>query len=124
MSIITRELLAHYLRANGWTDDGGGGLRFIMPSGRVLLWGARAPVDDGVSLAIFQINADRSRDVKACLGLCAAADRLLASVEQYPSADRRSTEQAYAVAELCARIYELLTAAGVDPAAWEKARRT
>lgn len=116
---ITRDLLEHYLRATGWETHGNGNMSATKypKRGRTLYWANDASIADGIALEANRSGAP-SFVVAFRLGLCAAADRAFAQGREF-----RAIHQGAWAMKSDDLAVDYLTGAGIDPAAWESARK-
>lgn len=132
---ITRELVEHYLRATGWTFDPSDGWWFgtdasgnqerAFPASWILASGLDADV--AARMAGHRVNAVT---LAFRLGLCAAAEELLQTavaltddianpkyydkpLDEWRAVERNIREEAA----------DIIRLTGIDPAAWESARK-
>lgn len=113
---ITNDLLERYLRATGWTTVyvGTPGYAWVTPGS---LGMAKLP-PDSTNEQIFLAETAVDPNIRFKLGLCAAADILIARMLECHDPPDRTEKQAQTIVELTASAYVLLTEAGVDPAKW------
>lgn len=132
-AIITRDLLERYLGATGWIpkDDTSGDVYWYAPESWRRLRDSSLDVNDesgAPALETIAVVEDRWRhDVAATLGLCAAADSMLARADLLAGACATSTDLGHrdrakawdlAASEMSREAHALLEDAGVDPARW------
>jgi hypothetical protein len=120
---ITRELVEHYLRATGWASvasDLNG--RALWSNG--IRW-INEFDGDSIDDVLDALQLEDSRpDLRFRLGLCAAADKLISSAHATEKLNTPPDDILFAlVGEDRMQAHELLRLAGVDPIAWESARK-
>lgn len=129
---ITRELVEHYLRATGWTfdpndgwwlgTDASGNKGRAFPASWILAFGLDADV--AARMAGHRVNAVT---LAFRLGLCAAAERDLEEANNLTmplgSTGMFTADDEHGAGVLVAAAKRSLADAGIDPAAWESARK-
>lgn len=120
---ITRELVEHYLRATGWRPLKGGPTTYRHGSDNYDIVMASDPIDAAIKYIALATRVER-HVVAFRLGLCAAAESLF---EEARNTDSMNDPPDATLGTLAnedeAQARRLLGLAGIDPAAWESARK-